>query len=342
MIRNSDREFDPFPRGRNMRINCFAVLVAVCFVLVALPVGSVPSISYVLAQGGGSYDSMGSVGSYGGSSAAGVDGFSPSSQPRLAPEVSLNYITVTGSAVVRVEPEELRVVMAVMNEADTSIECQDQNQATVNAVRNAWKTLGIKDSKIVEDFISMLPRYEWVFEEKFGRQVAVQKLAGYRIQTNLHVAVKNEAEALKAVNLAFKQGVNDIVTFDYWSSKTDAAKRDARKKAIEAAKEKSETLLSVFDKPPLIINVLEETSVHNPQQLYQTFENKLAENYRGSWNSNIPQIWAFSPKQSFYKGLQSNVDVQADGLPMRPSIVVASEVQLYYQSPATKTIPIQR
>ena len=326
-----------------MRLTCFAIPLATCFLIISLLIGPIPLISNAVAQGGGSYDSMGSVGNYGGSSRAASDNrFSPSSQPRLAPEVSLNYITITGSAVVRVEPEKLRVVMAVMNEAETSNQCQDQNQATANAVREAWKTLGIKDDDIVEDFISMLPRYEWVFEEQFGQKVAVQKLAGYRIQTNLHVAVNNEAEALKAVNLAFKQGVNDIVTFDYWSSKTDAAKRQARKNAIQAAKEKSETLLAVFDKPPLVVNVLEETSVHNPQQLYLTFENKLADSYRGSWKSNIPQIWAFSPKQSFYKGLQSNVDVQATGLPMRPAIVVASEVQVYYQSPATKTLPMQR
>jgi uncharacterized protein YggE len=323
-----------------MRTFGIACLLTSCFLFAGLPAGPVGLISNAMAQGGGSYDAAGSYGSGGGDASA--IRFSPSSHPRLAPEVSLNYITITGSAVVRVEPEELRVVMAVMNEAESSNECQDLNQATCAAVRAAWITLGVKDDNIVEDFISMLPRYEWSFEEKFGRQVAVQKLVGYRIQTNLHVAVKNETEALKAVNLAFKQGVNDIVTFDYWSSKTDAAKREARKKALQAAKEKSETLLAVFADPPPMINVLEETSVHNPQQLYQTFENKLAENYRGSWNSNIPQIWAYSPKQSFFKGLESNVDVQADGLPMRPAIVVASEVQLYYQSPATKSIPIQR
>lgn len=314
-----------------------------CFSLVALPMGYFPLFqSNLLAQGGGSFDSMGSDESYGSGGGYASDRFSPATHPRLAPEVALNYITVTGSAVVRVVPEELRVVMAVMTEAKTASECQAKNKATINAVRSGWKSLGSRDDKIVEDFISMLPRYEWSFEEKSGRQVAVQKLTGYRAQSNLHISVKDEAAALKAVNSAFQHGVTDIVTFDYWSPKIDQAKKDARKKAMQAATDKAEMLLSVFEKRPLVINVLEDSNVYKPQQLYRTFENKLASTYRGSWNSNVPQIWAYSPKQSFYKGLESNVDVQANGLPMKPSIVVASEVQIYYQSPATKTVTVKR
>lgn len=324
-----------------MRTFGWVIQCSSCCLLSLILLGSTHST--VRAQGGGSFDSMGSTGNYD-SEATGItrNRFAPSSQPRLNPEVALNYITITGSAVVRVVPEELRVVMAVMSEAETSVECQSKNQATVTTIRNAWKALGTSDGKIVEDFISMLPRYEWSFEQQLGREVAVQKLAGYRIQTNLHIAVKNETAALAAVNAAFKHGVNDIVTFDYWSSKIDSAKKEARQKALQAAKEKSETLLAIFDSPPPVINVIEATGAYNPQQLYQTFENKLAESYRGSWNNDIPQIWAYSAKQSFFKGLESNVDVQANGLPMSPSIVVASEVQLFYQSPATKTIPMNK
>jgi uncharacterized protein YggE len=257
----------------------------------------------------------------------------------LPPEQALNFITVEGTADIRVVPEEIRVVLAITTEAETAEECQEKNEAQVRKVTEAWAEMEIDEENIVEDFINVLPVYEWHLTEREGQEFRLQQQKGYRMQSNLHVSVKNEKEAMAAINLAFKQGVTEIVTFDYWSSKLNEEKAKARASAIEAAREKAKTLLAIFAEPPKVINVQESTPVFLPHSLYQTYQNVLEEEvqYRGVWE-NKPAIKAYRPKMTFFHGLQSNSDRRPSGAPMRPEIAVVSTVRIYYQSPSDKKV----
>ena len=229
--------------------------------------------------------------------------------------------------------------------------------------------MGIDDDNVVEDFIAMLPRYEWFYERRMAKlnnaedwikelmkkdvderedyfdpdffKLAIMKKTGHRIQTNLHLETDNEANAMKAINVAFKNGVKDIIAFDYWSSKTDQTRKEAMKKALEEAKAKADVLLSVFDKKPSVVDVSERTEVIQPSRQYQTFVNSLDDEFeRASW-SGYHKMKEYSPKQSFYRGVPANADLQAEGLPMEPSIVVTSAVTIYYRSPGSKRVIIQ-
>ena len=253
----------------------------------------------------------------------------------LNSDQALNFITVDGTSETRLAPEEIRVVLALTTEAVNAEDCQTQIAARLKAVLASWHEIDIPDDKIVEDFISVLPRYEWRLVERDGQQIRLNKREGYRMQTNLHVAVKTEQEAMAAINRAFKNGVTDIVTFDYWSSKLDDQKQKARAEAVMAAKRKADTLLSVFDKKPLVINVQEETRVFFPRTLYKTYENVLQEETE-NWNSwrDKPMIKAYRPKMTFFHGVQTRADVRPKDVVMRPEIAVVSTVRIYYQSPA--------
>ncbi|MEX2139260.1 MAG: SIMPL domain-containing protein [Pirellulales bacterium] len=259
--------------------------------------------------------------------------------PLLPPENALNFITIDGTADLRVVPEGIRVVLAITSEAETADGCQEKNAAQVQAVLKAWADLKIAEENIVEDFINVLPVYEWRLTERDGQKFRVQQREGYRMQTNLHVSVKTETDAMAAIQLAFQQDVTDIVTFDYWSSELDEQKAKARVAALEAAKEKSKILLAVFADPPKVINIQESTAVFLPHSLYRTYENVLEEQiqYNSSWQ-NLPAIKAYRPKMTYFQGLQSRSDLRPAKPAMRPEIAVVSTVRLYYQSPADKTV----
>lgn len=250
----------------------------------------------------------------------------------------LDYIAIDGTAQIRVKPQEIRVVMAVMTEGETAAACQEANDRQVEAVRKAWLAMKIPKEKIVEDFIAVLPRYEWKYEVNDDNpDFLVQKVAGHRMQSNLHVIVGSEAEAMKAVYLAFQQGVSDIITFQYWSPELDAKKIEARKMALAAAKKKADLLLSVFAKRPPVINIQERTKAYFPHSLYQTFENVLEETIEYNNSRRMTRVKAYRPKMTFFHGLNSTTDVRPDDVPMRPEIAVISTVTIYYQSPATKS-----
>jgi uncharacterized protein YggE len=266
--------------------------------------------------------------------------WSPASEAKLLdPEFALNYITIDGTAEIRVEPEGIRLVLAITSEADTADGCQEKNAAQVKAVRDAWSALNIPAKDVVEDFINVLPVYEWRLTDRDGQQVRIQQRKGYRMQSNLHLSVKTEKDAMEAINLAFQQGVTDIVTFDYWSSELDKQQAKARAAAVAAAQEKAKTLLAVFPDPPKVINIQESTAVFLPHSLYRTYENVLTEEvqYTSAWRDK-PAIRAFRPKMTFFQGLDSRSDKRPAGPAMRPEISVVSTVRIYYQSPADKTV----
>ena len=288
------------------------------------------------AQGGGGFGGAASFSS--GASEYGFNGtWSSGGRPSVkSPDEALNFITVDGTAEIRVAPEEIRVVLAIASEAETADQCQQQNAERTAAVLDEWTKLGIPDEKIVEDFISVLPRYEWRLADRDGQQVRLQQRVGYRMQSNLHVAVPTEEDAMAAINRAFKQGVTDIVTFDYWSSQLNEQKDKARQAALFAAKRKAATLLEVFDRRPAVINVQESSAVFFPHTLYRTYENVLEEEGDFDYSDwrDKPRIKAYRPKMTFFHGLESQADVRPPNVVMRPEISVISTVRIYYQSPA--------
>ncbi len=259
-----------------------------------------------------------------------------SEMPRLDPEVAEGFITIDGRTELRIRPTELRVVLAVTSERDTALLCSQEIEATIAKIKDQWVELGTESDAIVADFIAVLPKYAWNVETRGDQEIGIEEKTGYRMQTNLHVTAKTEAEAMKLVQAAFENGVTDIIAFDYWCDDLDAIKEKARAQAVVAARKKADTLLTaLFDTPPSVINLQEQTRVVYPKSLYVSFENSQSEGLNASFRRNLPQIRAYRPQNTYYHGMFSDGDVQPKALPMRPEISVISTVRLYYRSPSS-------
>lgn len=272
-----------------------------------------------------------------GGSRAGVESNTPgvTGLPTLSREVAESFITVDGRAEIRVRPTKIRIVLAVVSEGETAQECHQKVDDAINQLKKSWNRIGIAPESIVEDFIAVLPVYEWKIVEKDRKEVGMEKKTGYRMQTNVHLAVPNDANSAKPLTVAFEQGVTDIIAFDYWSEELDAFKVKAREQAIKAARSKADQLMgTLFEVAPPVINVQEHTTVHYPESLYHSFVNVADNEITPAWRSDISFIRANRPRNTYYRGLHADADVQARELPMRPEISVVSSVRIYYQSPA--------
>ena len=257
----------------------------------------------------------------------------------LTSQAAQSFIEVEGTSVLSVEPSSIRIVLALTSEAAASSECKTKIQEQATALRQQWKQAGMKEEDIVEDFISLLPRYEFAVEKLNGKDVAMEKKVGYIMQSNVHLAVKNDAEAMKMLDVAFTNDVTDIIGFDYWSKDLDQKKKEARALALKAAKEKAGVLLAdLFEKQPPVINVREATHVQYPSTMYASFSNSSSGEYQTNYSrQNLPVIKLARPKNTYYRGNLPNADVQAKELPMRAKISVVSTVRIYYESPAAKS-----
>ena len=78
----------------------------------------------------------------------------------------------------------------------------------------------------------------------------------------------------------------------------------------------------------------EQTTVRYPESLYHSFENIANESATPPWRGEITLIRAYRPRNTYYRGLLADGDLQTQTLPMRPEICVVSTVRLYFQSPA--------
>ena len=264
----------------------------------------------------------------------------------LSPQVAQSYIVVDGSAVLRVKPTEARVILAVTTEATTASQCNRLMSQKMDQLRQAWVGAGLADENIVEDFISVLPRYDFEIKQIEGSRVAEEKRVGYLMQTNVHLAVKADDGLMKKViDTAFANEVTDIIGFDLWSKELDEKKKEARAEAIKVAKEKSDTLLNgLFEKRPPVINVKEKTRVYFPTSLYRSFQNVSSAQYGSTYASsrNIPRILLPRPKNTYYHGHATHADRAPSDLQMRAEISVESHVQIYFESPVAKSFNASR
>jgi uncharacterized protein YggE len=265
--------------------------------------------------------------------------------PTLDPKVAEGYITIDGRAEVRVRPTDVRMVLAVTSEAETSQKCQQSIDATIDRLKGAWSKMGIGNERIVVDFIAVLPRYQWTPEKHGNIDVEVEKKVGYRMQTNVHLAAKGEAEARSALGRALEQGVTDIIAFDYWSKDLDETKVKVRQQALQAARDKADVLLgALFAQRPPAINVQERTTVRYPESLYHSVVN-VADDAAGGYTGyrrEVPFVKAYRPRNTYYRGLYVDSDVQPRELPMNPEISVVSTVRLYFKPVApTATRPLR-
>ena len=248
-----------------------------------------------------------------------------------------NFITVEGKAEKRLDPTALRIVLALLVEQPTASECQDVCRKREAELAAALGDLKIDSEAIVVDFISVLPAYAWEIETRDGKSVAVEKNSGFRMQSNVHVEVPTEEQARAVLQVAFKLGVSDVIAFDYFNKDVDQFRREVRKEALQAAKEKAELLLgAIFEEPPLPLNVHESTRVVYPRSLYTSFENAYAEQITVPYsNDRMPRIKAARPKNTYFRGLQEEADVKSPGLPLRPQISVVSTVRIYFAAPGS-------
>ncbi|QDU95843.1 SIMPL domain-containing protein [Lignipirellula cremea] len=298
-----------------------------------LAVTTVP-VQPAVAQGGGGYAPA--AGGYTSSTDSGLTRWS-NSEPLSTTEAT-SHIAIDGVAERRLMPDQIRLVMAVATEAETLAECRQTNAKLIADVLKSWTDNGTPRDKIVTDFISVTPRYAWRNELRDNEPVRVQQRDGFRMLTNLHIAIASEEAAMDAVERAFACGVTEIVTFEYGSSRINAAKEEARAAALAAAQKKADQLLAVFAERPPVINVQEKTAVFLPQQLYTTYQNILEEDIE--YNSrDKPRIKAYRPRMRFYHGLAVEADDRPAQIPLQPEIVITSTVRLYFRSPAAAGSP---
>lgn len=179
-------------------------------------------------------------------------------QPSLSEEHAFNKtIEVSGSGVVKVTPDEVHLMVAVVSESLTAQDAAEMNAENMTKVFAALKKAGIGEVKTRQYFIT--PIYEWVEEITLEGKRQKSVIVGYRATNLIEVECKPE-DAGKAIDAAVMGGANQIDSISFQLSETlsESSYGDALRKAVKNAQSKADVVageLGIVNIYPVRISV---------------------------------------------------------------------------------------
>lgn len=158
---------------------------------------------------------------------------------RQASEVGLeprepNVITLEGEGKISGVPDLARVDIGLLSEGADIPKIQAENTAKVNAMLRALRDLGIQEADIQTSNYNISPIYR--YDE--GRQT----VSGYMVSQNVSVKVRDLAKVGSVIARVGELGANQVNGVTFTLDEPAELQAEARKLAIEDAKDKAAEL----------------------------------------------------------------------------------------------------
>lgn len=168
-------------------------------------------------------------------------------------------IDVTGEGIVRVVPDEVTINIRVENTGENTITLKEQNDATISEVLKFLKKMEIADKDVKTEYMNLSKNYD-------------HNSKTYTFAANQSLSVK--LRDLKKYEAVMKglidTGINRIDGVNFSSSKEDALKSEARKKAVENAQMKAKEYASVLNQTVgKAVSISEFNNSGGPQPMYK-------------------------------------------------------------------------
>jgi uncharacterized protein YggE len=148
-------------------------------------------------------------------------------------------IVVSGEGEATVAPDMALLSLSVMREAKTAREALDANNAAMADVIEAIKLFGVADRDLQTANLQIMPRYNYT-NKPDGTQEA--ELLAYQVTNTLSVRVRDLAKTGEIIDKAVSLGVNQGGNITFTSDDPSATITEARKRAVEEATAKANTL----------------------------------------------------------------------------------------------------
>ena len=161
---------------------------------------------------------------------------------------------VTGESKVTTIPDKAVVSLGITVNESTVKQAQDKANTIINNINAELGKLNIDKKDIKTDNYSLYPNYDY----QQG-----QRITGYTVNANLSVNLTDFSTLNQAIDAATGVGANQVggIMFTLSDEKKKDVENDARKEAIEDAKEKARSLSSLAGmRLGKIVNISESPS----------------------------------------------------------------------------------
>ena len=226
--------------------------------------------------------------------------------PTLAADATCDTnraISVSGSAVINVVPDQVTIQLGVTSNDSTPDGVHAKNTAAIKRVIAAIKSLGVTDKDISTDYYIIHPLYN---------NYDSLTITGYRINNVVAVKLKDVSKVSNLLATALESGANEVIDVRFETTQLRRYRDDARAAAMKAAQEKAQALTSAAGaQVGCMLNIDENT----------------ASAYYGGWWGGRNQLQYQNVIQNAPSGDQSSLD---DGPISLGQIAVKAEVNVRF------------
>jgi uncharacterized protein YggE len=159
----------------------------------------------------------------------------------IAPAVINRTIHVSGTAEIRVVPDEVNLRLAVETRDPKLDEAVKQNDARTAAVLKFLKESGIESKDVQTDYVEIHPQYD---RDRGAQQIVPEY---YVVRRNLGVRLRKVPQFDAVLAGVLRSGVNHVLGIEFRTTELRKHRDAARQQAIRAAKEKATALAGELD-----------------------------------------------------------------------------------------------
>ena len=170
-------------------------------------------------------------------------------------------VAVSGQGKVSAKPDIGEVSLSVVSEAPTVAAAQKDNTEKMNKIIAGMKGLGVEEKDLKTTNYTIYPKYQYVYGKS--------NIIGYEVNQTLEVKIRNLDKVGDILTKATELGTNQMGALSFTFDDPEGLQAEARKKAIDEAKEKAEVLADDLGvKLVRIISFSESTSQPSPPYYY--------------------------------------------------------------------------
>lgn len=164
-------------------------------------------------------------------------------------EINTNTISVSGKGEVNAIPDIATISFDISKEAKTVKEAQDEVAKIEQQVLVSLKANNIEDKDIKTTNSSFYPKYEYTNVPCRGYicPAGQSQIVGYTVSESITVKVRNTDDAGKIISDLGGLGVSSLSGPNFAIDDEEGLKAEARKKAIEDARNKADILARDLD-----------------------------------------------------------------------------------------------
>jgi uncharacterized protein len=150
----------------------------------------------------------------------------------------LPQINVSGSAEVKVAPDEIRLSVGVETRDQNLDVARQQNDERIAHALAFLKDAGVKDKDVQTDFISVVPDYDY--------NISHVKPMAYIVRKSIEIRVIAITNFEGIVTGLLTNGVNYVQGIDFRTAQLRKYRDQAREMAVKAAREKADAMASAL------------------------------------------------------------------------------------------------